>query len=40
MSLKIIEYDTEEELKKEIRNTQNGRYQFRLNAIVLIKERT
>ena len=37
MALKIKEHDTIEELREKIRYTKDGRYQLRLNTIVLAK---
>jgi len=36
-AIKLENNDTEEELLQEIRNTQNGRYQHRLRAVLLLK---
>jgi len=36
-ALKIENHDSEEELRKEIRNTTNGRYQLRLRVILSVK---
>ena len=36
-ALKIENHDSEEELRKEIRNTKNGRYQLRLRVILSVK---
>ena len=38
MAIKIIEHDTIEELKREARDTVDGRYQLRLNTIILAKQ--
>ncbi len=38
MAIKIIEHNTIEELKREVRDTVDGRYQLRLNTIILAKE--
>jgi len=38
MALKIEEYDTIKELREKIRYTKDGRYQLRLNTIVLAKK--
>ena len=38
MAIKIIEHNTIEELKREVRDTVDGRYQLRLNTIILAKQ--
>ena len=38
MAIKIIEHNTIEELKREVRKTVDGRYQLRLNTIILAKQ--
>jgi len=38
MAIKIQEHNTEAELKREIRDTTDGRYQLRLNTILLAKK--
>lgn len=38
MAIKIKEYDTIEELRREARDTIDGRYQLRLNTIILAKQ--
>jgi hypothetical protein len=38
MALKIEEYDTIKELREKIRYTKDGRYQLRLNTIVILPQ--